>query len=60
MMQSDDRRQHHDAFSAPRVVVVALLILTFVAGILAIVDGNITLEKLTPHPAAPSDPITIP
>jgi hypothetical protein len=59
-MQSDDRRQHHDAFSAPRVVVVVLLIFTFRSGILAIVEGNITIDKLAPRQAVPSDPITIP
>lgn len=59
-MQGDDPRHHHDPFSAPRLVVVVLLLFTLVAGILAVVDGNITLDKLAPHPAVASDPITIP
>ncbi len=59
-MQDIDPRQHHDAFSAPRVVVIVLLLLTLVAGLLAIAGGNITIDKLAPRQPLPSDPITIP
>ena len=37
-----------------------LLKFTFLVGILAIGDGNITIDKLAPRQAVPSDPITIP